>query len=97
MTLPLATLLSAAAALLVVQGATQRKALERLIFGPLTTDPPASTLRLHPNATLIPTVECLGDLLDEVLRLPAVEVLSTSAPLVGDEPVTLDDHYLSGA
>ena len=78
MTLPLSTLLAADAVLLVVQGEYKRDALRRLLFGPLTTDLPASVLRLHGRAQLVTTPSCLGDLADDVLALPGVELLATT-------------------
>ena len=74
MTMSLRTILSADALLLVVGGQKQ-DAFERLIWGPLTMDLPASILRLHPDVTILTSREQAEERLDELLELPRIETV----------------------
>ena len=68
MTLGLRVLLGAPHVLLVVLG-DKRRALARLVLGPLTDRLPASVLRLHPDVTLLCTPREAADIPTEVLEL----------------------------
>lgn len=61
MTTGMSVILSARRALLVVSGAHKRDILRRAIDGPVTTDLPASYLRLSPDITVIADTAAWGD------------------------------------
>ena len=71
MTLPLSTLMSADAILLVVSG-SKSVAFERLLWGELDADLPASVLRLHSNVDVMVHTAVLGMRVDDALVLPGV-------------------------
>jgi len=52
-TLGLATILEAREVVVLVSGATKQAALRKLLEGPVTSDVPASALRLHPRFTVL--------------------------------------------
>ena len=80
MTLSLSTLMLAREVLLVVDGDKQW-ALHGLLWGPLTTDLPASLLRLHPCATVLTTETVVGSGLSALRGLPGVTL--TGSPRSG--------------
>jgi len=52
-TMGLATILESNQIFLLVSGAKKAAILSRALFGPITTDVPATILRMHPNVTVI--------------------------------------------
>jgi glucosamine-6-phosphate deaminase len=60
-TLGLSSLLAASKILLIVSGKHKAKILKKTLYGPVTTEIPASYLQQHPNLTVIADQDALSD------------------------------------
>ena len=56
-TMGIKTIMSAKKILLIASGADKKEILERALYGPITPKVPASVLQLHPDLTVVCSVD----------------------------------------
>ncbi|MDP3941370.1 MAG: glucosamine-6-phosphate deaminase [bacterium] len=63
-TIGIGDILQAKRILLVAKGEGKREAIQKMIYGPITTDVPASLLRFHPQVTIMMDIAAGRDIFD---------------------------------